>query len=43
MELLRVSKDKRALKYCKKKLGTYKRGKAKREEMGDVLIAMSRK
>merc|ERR1712170_275452 len=33
MELLRVSKDKRALKFCKKRLGTHIRGKAKREEM----------
>ena len=40
MELLRVSKDKRALKFMKKKLGTYNRGKKKRAEMQDVLQAM---
>jgi large subunit ribosomal protein L36e len=40
MELLRVNKDKRALKYCKKKLGTHKRGKAKREELSNVLVEM---
>ena len=40
MELLRVSKDKRALKFCKKKLGTYSRGKNKRAEMQDVIQAM---
>eukprot|EP00040_Diaphanoeca_grandis_P001905 m.20012 g.20012 ORF g.20012 m.20012 type:complete len:112 (+) comp12697_c0_seq1:209-544(+) len=37
MELLRVSKDKRALKYCKKKLGTHTRGKRKREELMNVI------
>merc|ERR1719420_22356 len=42
MELLRINKDKRALKYCKKKLGTHKRGKAKREEMSNALVAMKR-
>jgi large subunit ribosomal protein L36e len=41
MELLRVSKDKRALKFCKKKLGTYLRGKRKRSEMQDVIQSMS--
>merc|ERR1719379_290942 len=40
MELLRVSKDKRALKYLKNKLGTYSRGKRKREEIQDVLQKM---
>eukprot|EP00123_Amoebidium_parasiticum_P006886 comp17722_c0_seq1/m.17654 comp17722_c0_seq1/g.17654 ORF comp17722_c0_seq1/g.17654 comp17722_c0_seq1/m.17654 type:complete len:106 (-) comp17722_c0_seq1:69-386(-) len=37
IELLRVSKDKRALKLAKKRLGTHRRGKAKREEMTNVL------
>ena len=37
MELLKVGKDKRALKVAKKKLGTHKRGKKKREEMAAVL------
>merc|ERR1712070_1271596 len=39
IELLRVNKDKRALKYCKKKLGTHSRAKRKREEMADVIVA----
>merc|ERR1711982_298704 len=36
-ELLKVGKDKRALKVAKKKLGTHGRGKIKREEMQGVL------
>merc|ERR1712080_503979 len=40
MELLRISKDKRALKFCKKRLGTHVRGKRKREEMVKVIAAM---
>ncbi|DBB14216.1 hypothetical protein WJX82_011626 [Trebouxia sp. C0006] len=36
-ELLKVGKDKRALKLCKKKLGTHLRAKKKREEMGNLL------
>eukprot|EP00232_Nephroselmis_pyriformis_P030863 CAMPEP_0182858102 /NCGR_PEP_ID=MMETSP0034_2-20130328/3456_1 /TAXON_ID=156128 /ORGANISM="Nephroselmis pyriformis, Strain CCMP717" /LENGTH=97 /DNA_ID=CAMNT_0024989451 /DNA_START=75 /DNA_END=368 /DNA_ORIENTATION=+ len=36
-ELLKVGKDKRALKLAKKKLGTHKRAKSKREEMAGVL------
>ncbi|GFS46564.1 60S ribosomal protein L36 [Nephila pilipes] len=39
IELLRVSKDKRALKFCKKRLGTHLRAKRKREELTNVLIA----
>ncbi|KAH3741575.1 60S ribosomal protein L36-like [Dreissena polymorpha] len=39
-ELLRISKDKRALKFCKKRLGTHLRGKKKREEMQTVLQKM---
>merc|ERR1719420_510984 len=42
MELLRISKDKRALKFCKKKLGTHKAAKAKREEMANVIQAQKR-
>eukprot|EP00339_Tiarina_fusa_P008316 CAMPEP_0117040732 /NCGR_PEP_ID=MMETSP0472-20121206/28483_1 /TAXON_ID=693140 ORGANISM="Tiarina fusus, Strain LIS" /NCGR_SAMPLE_ID=MMETSP0472 /ASSEMBLY_ACC=CAM_ASM_000603 /LENGTH=92 /DNA_ID=CAMNT_0004751537 /DNA_START=20 /DNA_END=298 /DNA_ORIENTATION=- len=34
IELLRNSLDKRALRVCKKKLGTHKRAKAKVEELG---------
>ncbi|KAK9866285.1 hypothetical protein WJX84_003674 [Apatococcus fuscideae] len=36
-ELLKVGKDKRALKLCKRKLGTHLRAKRKREEMGELL------
>merc|ERR1712098_463483 len=43
MELLRVSKDKRALKFAKNRLGTHKRGKAKREEMSAVITAQKLK
>ncbi|RUS77716.1 hypothetical protein EGW08_014528 [Elysia chlorotica] len=41
-ELLKISKDKRALKFCKKRLGTHVRGKKKREEM-QVLLQRMRK
>uniref|UniRef100_A0A7N0V619 60S ribosomal protein L36 n=1 Tax=Kalanchoe fedtschenkoi TaxID=63787 RepID=A0A7N0V619_KALFE len=39
-ELLKVGKDKRALKVAKRKLGTHKRAKRKREEMAGVLRKM---
>merc|ERR1711915_383496 len=39
MELLRIGKDKRALKFVKKRLGTHVRGKRKREEMQAVIQA----
>merc|ERR1711862_910713 len=39
IELLRISKDKRALKFCKKRLGSHIRGKSKREEMSGVIQA----
>eukprot|EP00210_Caulerpa_lentillifera_P001054 g1017.t1 len=42
MELLKVGKDKRALKVAKKKLGTHKRGKKKREEMAAALRKMKK-
>nr|AKV16229.1 60S ribosomal protein L36 [Pectinaria gouldii] len=37
LELLRVSKDKRCLKFVKKRLGAHVRGKRKREELMGVL------
>jgi len=37
MELLKVGKEKRALKLLKVKLGTHKRAKAKREECAEEL------
>ncbi|XP_061264777.1 large ribosomal subunit protein eL36-like [Bos javanicus] len=36
MELLKVSKDKRALKFTKKRVRTYIRAKRKREELSNV-------
>lgn len=42
MELLRIGKDKRALKFVKKRLGTHVRGKRKREEMAGVINAMKK-
>ena len=43
IELLKVGKDKRALKVAKAKLGTHLRGKKKREEMAGVLRKMQSK
>ncbi|CAI5472293.1 unnamed protein product [Closterium sp. Yama58-4] len=40
MELLKVGKDKRALKLAKRKLGTHRRAKVKREEMQTALRKM---
>ncbi|KAL1776959.1 60S ribosomal protein L36 [Sigmodon hispidus] len=40
MELLKVSKDKLALKFIKKRVGTHIRTKRKREELSNVLAAM---
>merc|ERR1712122_85586 len=37
LELLRVSKDKRCLRFLKKRLGAHTRAKAKREEMSGVI------
>ncbi|KAH0518199.1 60S ribosomal protein L36 [Microtus ochrogaster] len=38
-ELLKVSKDKRALRFVKKWVGMHKRAKRKREELSNVLAA----
>jgi large subunit ribosomal protein L36e len=43
IELLKVGRDKRALKVCKRKLGTHLRAKRKREEMSNLLRKMSAK
>jgi Ribosomal protein L36e len=32
-----TGREKRALKFTKRKLGTHKRGKAKRDEVADIL------
>merc|ERR1712038_210613 len=40
MELLKISKDKRCLKFLKKRIGSHIRAKKKREEMSAVLQAM---
>ncbi|XP_054375579.1 large ribosomal subunit protein eL36-like [Pongo abelii] len=40
VELLKVSKDKRAPKFIKKRVGTHIRAKRKREELSNVLAAM---
>merc|ERR1712226_941870 len=37
---LRISKDKRCLKFLKKRIGSHVRAKRKREEMSNVLQAM---
>ncbi|KAL6620364.1 hypothetical protein ACP70R_035503 [Stipagrostis hirtigluma subsp. patula] len=40
-ELIKVGKEKRALKVAKRKLGTHKRAKKKREEMQNIYRKMS--
>jgi len=37
LELLRIGKDKRTLKFVKKRLGTHLRAKRKREELSEAL------
>merc|ERR1712002_548500 len=39
IELLRIGKDKRALRFCKKRLGCHVRAKRKREEMQGAIQA----
>merc|ERR1712013_241791 len=43
MELLKLNKDKRALKFCKKRLRTHTRGKRKREEITTIQKNMRKK
>ncbi|KIY96786.1 60S ribosomal protein L36 [Monoraphidium neglectum] len=43
VELLKVGKDKRALKVAKKKLGTHLRGKRKREELASYMRKQQKK
>merc|ERR1711865_591760 len=43
MDLLNQGFDKRALKFCKKRLGTHRRGKAKKMEMEGEIQAMKMK
>ncbi|PAA47039.1 hypothetical protein BOX15_Mlig023309g2, partial [Macrostomum lignano] len=43
VELLKISKDKRALKFAKRRLGSHLRAKRKREEMVRVVQAQHRK
>ncbi|KAI3411775.1 60S ribosomal protein L36 [Globodera pallida] len=38
-ELLKISKDKKALKFLKKRIGQHTRSKRKRDEMQQVLVA----
>ena len=42
MELLKVSKIKRTLKFIKKRMGTHIHTKRKREELSDVLAALKK-
>ncbi|KAL6049709.1 hypothetical protein STEG23_021222 [Scotinomys teguina] len=42
MELLKVSRDKRAPKFIKKRVGTHIRAKRKQEELSNVLAAMQK-
>ncbi|KAM7127161.1 large ribosomal subunit protein eL36-like [Molossus nigricans] len=42
IELLKVSKDKRALKFIKKRVGIHILAKRKREELSNVLAAMKK-
>merc|ERR1712019_89501 len=43
IELLKVNKDKRALKFVKKRLGTHTRGKRKRDELTKIYKNMRMK
>ena len=43
MELIKNSKDKRAKKFAKQRLGTLRRGKRKVDELTDIIQAQRRK
>merc|ERR1711931_289738 len=43
LELLKINKDKRALKFVKKRLGTHSRGKAKRDDLARIQKQMRMK
>jgi large subunit ribosomal protein L36e len=43
MELLKVGREKRCLRFLKTRLGTHLRAKKKREDLTDVLQAMRQK
>ncbi|KAJ9533165.1 component of cytosolic 80S ribosome and 60S large subunit [Haematococcus lacustris] len=43
VELLKLGKDKRALKVAKRKLGTHLRGKRKREELAGLMRKTAKK
>jgi large subunit ribosomal protein L36e len=40
MELLRIARDKKALKFLKKRIGQHQRAKKKRDEMQNVITTM---
>eukprot|EP00178_Gracilaria_changii_P009725 TRINITY_DN28233_c0_g1_i1.p2 TRINITY_DN28233_c0_g1~~TRINITY_DN28233_c0_g1_i1.p2 ORF type:complete len:113 (-),score=13.84 TRINITY_DN28233_c0_g1_i1:128-427(-) len=42
LELLKLGRDKRALRFCKRRLGTHSRAKAKREQL-NVALRQQRK
>ena len=42
VELLKIGKDKRALKFIKRRLGTHSRGKKKRDDLQNYLQAAKR-
>ncbi|XP_004206975.1 large ribosomal subunit protein eL36 [Hydra vulgaris] len=43
IELLKINKDKRCLKFIKKRLGTHSRGKRKRDELARINKQMRKK
>eukprot|EP01006_Ploeotia_vitrea_P019492 TRINITY_DN51699_c0_g1_i1.p1 TRINITY_DN51699_c0_g1~~TRINITY_DN51699_c0_g1_i1.p1 ORF type:complete len:101 (+),score=2.81 TRINITY_DN51699_c0_g1_i1:86-388(+) len=43
LELLKLGRDKRALRFCKRRLGTHNRAKCKREQLAEHLRKMRSK